>query len=450
MRALLLASLALFACGKVVAPPKERPRPVEPRPSQSAAPAPAPASAPLPEKPALALAWRLQTRPFNKGVAVREGLVGALGSRHLALVETKTGKLLAGRDVCFTFSGAFAFVDEHTAGLVCEQEVQLLGLPDLDYRGSRALSGMARAAAFSQGHAAIVFDGGAVRVYETAGWSEQRALSVPDTVSAIALSRDGRRLAVGLDQGEVLLDRDGSPERLAVKLGLPLDALAFSPGGDKLFCSAGPHAAVYDVATRREEKRWGAVSGVLAAAWLDGRVIGSGGKDGLLLLDLDGAVRSVAQGLDGAEPVVAVAAPEADLLCAAERGGQLACYAQGGVPRAVAIPDHSPDEERASGRVLGVVAKRLRVKALPDSLLPEPGSYVRLLRYTEAMVGDVKSARWIELTPQAQVIHVKKGVIHLQLGDDLLPIAGVPDPLTYDTAVRLAWKRPREKDTAEE
>jgi hypothetical protein len=445
MRLLAIALLGLAACGKVVPAPKEQPRPkARPRVTVDDAPSPSPEPSPAAKEPP-ALAWRLQTHPFNKGVAVRGGYVGALGSRRLALAAAKNGKLLAERDVCFTFTGAFAFLDDKTGALVCEQEVQLLALPELEYQGSRALAGLARAAAFVPGHAAIAFDGGAVRVYDTATWAEEESLSAADAITSIALSADGRRLALGMEGGDVALhERGGANARIVVKLGLPVDAVAFAPAGDRVFCAAGPVAAAYDVATQKEARRWSTVSNVKAAAWLDGGAIGSAGDDGLLLLDLAGTATSFAGGLDGGDSVVAIAAAGDGLFCAAERDGQVACYAEGGVSRAVTIPDNSPDEERASGRVLGLVGKRLRVKALPDSELPKAGSYVRLLRYTEAMVGDVKSARWIELTPQAQVLYVKKDVIHVMLGSEpLLPIADVNDPLTYDTPVRLAWKRPQ-------
>ena len=65
---------------------------------------------------------------------------------------------------------------------------------------------------------------------------------------------------------------------------------------------------------------------------------------------------------------------------------------------------------------------------------------MRLLRYTESTVHQARSSRWIELG-RFRVIKLDGSVVHLSPEGRLNEIPNVSEPLTYDTPVRLVWKR---------
>lgn len=443
------AASILFAvsCREVVPPnappsaplsrPADEPAPV----SEARAGSPAPAA---PGKP-FRLAWTLQTRPFLRGLALRGRHLAALGSRSLSLVELRSGNVIATRDVCPTFDGAFTFESDDRALLVCEQSVQSFTIPALVPAKTHKLPGRAIVAAFSTEHAAIAFDAGPVRIYALADWSLKGEVPVDDGVTSLALSPNGSQLAIGFDRGEVaLVDRSANTaHRLTVKLGFPVEALSFDAAGKRLFSAAGPSAAVWSVATRSVDSTLETVSNVLAARWVGADEIGSGGRDGLLVSHLErGTATSVSGGLDGNEPAVALAVSRDDkVFCAAERDGKVACYARGTLPtRAIPTADYGADDVRTSGSVAAYVNQRLTVKAHAHTNLPEPGSDVRVLRYTEATVGTVRSTRWIEVST-ARVIKIQDRVVHLLVTGAESEIPGVTNPLVYDTPVRLVWRR---------
>ncbi len=436
-------------------PPRATPAGATRKPSPMVLPAPDPAStaATVPAlKKRFRLAWTLQTKPFNQGVALSESLVAALGSGSLALMDMRRGNIVRERDVCTTFAGAFSFVSETLGALVCEGEVQLLSVPGLKVKVRIALPGRARVAAFGKTHAAIAFDAGPVRLYAIDGWSLVREVAVDHEVRSMAVSRDGRRLVIGLDQGDVLLiDREADTmHRVTVKMGLPIETVAFDFAGERWVVSAGPSVAVWDVLQRSQVHRFRSVSDVLAVGWAGQGEIASAGRDGLLVLDIERDVaKSLSGGLDGDEPPVALALSEdGRVLCAAEQDGRLACYARGKIPtRSVPIAGYGADRRRMSGRVvtLGALspgAQRLTVRAHAHTNIPPPGVDARVLRYTETRVGDVRSARWIELAT-GRVVKVKDQIVHLRIDGPVNTIADVSDPLTYDTPIRLVWKRIR-------
>jgi hypothetical protein len=404
-----------------------------------------PAPAPAGPRKNFRFAWTLLTKPFNKGLAVSDDFVAALGSNHLALVAMRSGQVVKQRDACVTFDDAFAFTSKNRGALVCERSVQVLSIPDLALKATFPLPGLARLAAFGKTHAAIAFEAGPVRVYEIADWSLRDEVDVGHEVRSLAVSTDGNVVGIGLDQGDVLLvDRvAGATHRMTVKMGLPVETLRFDETGARALVAAGPSVSLWDLKTRSLSQRFRSVTNVFAGGWIDKSRIASAGRDGLLVLDIaSDTAKSLSGGLDGNEPAVSIAVSgDGKVLCAAERDGKLACYARGRIPaRGIASATYGAEVVRMSGRAQLFDNERLTVKAHAHSNIPEPSIQVRVLRYTETTVGTVRSARWIELAT-ARVIKVDEDMVHLQIGGALNEIPGVSDPLAYDTPLRLVWKR---------
>jgi hypothetical protein len=384
-------------------------------------------------------AWLQQTPPFSEAVAIApSGHVAVVATRSLSLHHPKTGAMLARKEVC---TGAqFTFIDDKTGALVCEDGVRLLSVPDLEYRSMHAFADKARATSFAPGLAAVSFTGGVVRVFDASTWTEKRAVSVDDRVTALAVSKT--QLAIGLERGEVLLYalEGNEARRIAVKSGLEVEALALSR--DRLFASAGPMVATWRAGVL--ERRFDTVGAVTAARWIDDQRIAVIGRDGLLLLDAhNGAIGSIdGSGALGAGPAVGLAvSADSRLICAAERDGKLACFSRGRLPASRPLPiDLDPGAQYASvmaGRVHTHSGARLKVTALPHSSVPEAGTDVVLLRYTAQKVGP---ARWIRLA-EGRVVKVEEATVSVRLDSELVPIEGVKDPLTQDTPLRLAWQR---------
>ncbi|MBW2454726.1 MAG: hypothetical protein JRI68_09450 [Deltaproteobacteria bacterium] len=446
--------MTALGCGPVV------PRP---NPTVQAAPSPDPAATtePVPgaddptqgaaaqQRRHLRLAWTTQTRPFNKGVALAAtGHVAVLGSRSLSLHHGRSGARLAEADVCFTFADAFAFVAEDMGALVCEDAVRLYSVPELDYRGMRELPGQARVASFVPGRAAVGFASGPVRIYDTPSWEERQVVEVDQRVTALALSADGQRLALGLEQGEIVVHHlsNKAARRVSVKRGLEVVALAFSPEGSQVFAAAGPLAAVWDLDAQTLRRRFRTVADVSRARWLGPDEIASAGRDGLLLLDVaEGAARSLGGGwsLGSGTAAGLAVAPDRQVVCAAEREGEVACFSRGKLPATGQLPVTAGTAVGAgrtmAGRVVVLQGTRLQVRALAGSTFPAAGTDVTILRYTEAQVGPVRTARWLAVA-KGRVIKLKKDVVHLRIAGAVKDLPDVTDPLVYDTAVRLTWQ----------
>ncbi len=417
-----------------------------PPPATASAEAPAhPPAAPTPFR----LAWKLATKPFNKGLALAPtGYLAVLSSRRLALHELRSGKEIANAQVCFTFPGAFAFVDATTGVLVCERAIKVLGLPKLDLRGSKSLPRKARVVALGASQLAVGFADGPVQLYNTSDWTLLREIGADQRVSALAVASDGR-LAIGLEQGEMLLvDPDQRVRRLSVKRGFEVRVLAFSPDGSHLFAAAGPLAAVWKAATLKSTRVFRVVRDVIGARWVSNEEISVVGPDGLLVLRLDsGSALSVGAGWsDGTSPPVSLDAAAAHkVICSAERDGALACFSRGTLPQAQQLPVRDEPggagATRMSGRVAGLKGRNLRVKALADATLPPVGAKAVVLRFAERQVGGLRAVVW-EQVAKARVARVHRDVVHLRLslGDARRFKRHKKRALQYDTPVKLAWK----------
>lgn len=467
-RPLALAAAVLLGCGPEVLPPRA-PAP-DPRELAVAEP---PRGAPEPDQPASAtpasasrtysLLWSTPTWPWNKGVHVGpERQVVVLASRKLMVHEARFGETVAEREVCYTFPGALGFVDDRTLALVCEKGIDLFTLPGLSYGGVRALSGEARAAAFAPGFVAVAFASGAVQVLSTQTWAEVASVPVAEPIRSLALSPDGRRLAIGLDAGTVRVAGVGgdlAPRAFQMRacggcspLDEPVTVLAFSPDSQLLFASAAPLSGLWRASDGTGLGSFRPVRGVRDARWLSGDEIATVGQDGALVLRRDqGSVRSVSGGNDGDLSLAIGLGVSKDrrLLCTAEQEGRVTCFARGGAvaPRIdMSIPDPAtrgedgPDTVQMPGRVVAFSGKLMRVKAVTAGVLPPAGASVKLLKYARVKVGPLLKSGWWE-AGEARVTAVDKGIVKLSIVSRKdVPVDGDgTDPFPYDAPVKLAW-----------
>lgn len=409
--------------------------------------APGPAKPPSPTHRDLTLGWSVQTTPYNKAVAVGPGGdVATLASRELFLHDAANGAVQAQVDVCFTFPGALGFLDAETVAVVCEDAISLYGLPKLEYRGRRSLPRAASVAAFAGDTIAVAFTTGPMLLLVAADLQNGKELASDGTVTALALSADGKHLAVGLEGGDVVLHdlEAATKERWSIKRGHDVNAVAISPASRLLFAAAGPAVGVWRSGNRQIVRQFRSIRSADAARFTGDREVVVAGRDGVLRLSVDsGAVSSLASFAGPDAHAVALDWSAQSVLCAAEQDGRVGCFSRGRLPRGsqLMMLPRGHDDIRMAGRMAGRNGKKLRVRALPGAPLPRTGDEALLLKYIETTAGPVTSSEWRQLAT-VSVTNIESDVVHVMLvGSEAVPVAHDPnkDPLAYDTPVKLVW-----------
>jgi hypothetical protein len=397
-------------------------------------------------------AWSAQTAPFPSAIALGPGgEVAVAAGRRLTLLSA-AGARLAERDACAALAGAIAFEAEHALLVACADALRRYGGPSLEPRDALAWPGRARATAAALGSDALVLTAGlSARLVATRTAEPRSELRLGGAATALALSVDAARLAVGLAGGDVLVF-DGplgsAPQRLPAGRGNDVAALAFSPDGERLLVGAGPVTAVWAPAGARVVHRFDLVSGVSSARWLDAGAVAVVGADGVLVLDVArGSASSVGGGAGGptAEPVALAVSRDARRLCVADRDGRVSCHARGRGAAPLSPPALGAEMVAAVGRVVRHRGPELTLSA-PGGALPDTGARVRVSRYEEP------AGAW-HFVGSARVVTLRGAAVELRFEptDGVATAAGTPpslvrraggiDALAAGTPIQLAWPR---------
>ncbi|MCA9624692.1 MAG: hypothetical protein KC731_36965, partial [Myxococcales bacterium] len=274
---------------------------------------------------------------------------------------------------------------------------------------------------------------------------EAKVLAVDEPVSALALSPaaapgDNWSLAVGLDGGDVILaSATGSLQRHTIKRALPVEALAFASDGARLLSAAGPRVSVSSLEPWAEQRTYVGVGGVTAAAWLADGAISSLGRDGLLLLQGDGEIRSLGGGVAGAA-LGSLLASNGRSVAVVEPDGRLSHYGAGAASRVIPVPTPGgPGDDTTTARVLHQDDDHLVVEPHTAGETPDLGTPVYVYRYHEAKVGPVTSGRWIDTT-EGVVKKLTTTTVEIEVGP-LRNVQGFESPLAKGTVVKLVWQR---------
>jgi hypothetical protein len=326
------------------------------------------------------LAWQTRARPFTIGIALEHGKLAVRTSSRVTLYDLRTGA----------------------------------PLPD-----TAAAAAMSVAAASGS---VKVFDADAKLVREVPLGSE-----VP---SALALSADGTRLALGLSDRVVtyaVVDASAAPVAFRVSGG-PVSALALSSDGAQLFASTAAPPAIYRV-DGTPLQRFHVVRHAIAAGWLGDHEVAVIAERGLFALD---ATTGSAQSIPWNAPAPTMLAVDAakSIVCGAAREGTVACFSRGALPAGqtpfIAVGEAGGATPwRTAGYVHAVAKSRIEVEPLAGEPLPTTGDMVRVFRYHEPpkTVGSAARPEWREAGRGKATL--ANGIVTIELAP-LLPSPKTP------------------------
>ncbi|MCC6215725.1 MAG: WD40 repeat domain-containing protein [Polyangiaceae bacterium] len=341
-RPLTLAAALAAACSSAAAAPS---RGVSDRAAPVAPEARAPAKRPRPRAPAPAPIGAANAEGVRKlweadagkrGLAVsvsrRDGVAASAAGGGASLWALATGKRARTLDSCAeVVRGGLGF-HEGKLVVVCERAVERWDPRDGARLASPPIAEPAVTAAHRSGpRLALAHRDGVVRIVSLAGDApiEVRVPGPPIDVKALALTPDGKRLAVAWTQGSIWWWDTAAPDTPhdLVRYERECDALAWSPGGGLLAEEGAPSLTTVWTFGERPARR----DTLRQGAWLkrllftpDERWLVRAGSEGLELAEIAGP-RRVA--LDARAPVEDAAFDEGALLLGAiDRDGRLTLW----------------------------------------------------------------------------------------------------------------------------
>lgn len=236
-RALGLLSALALACGSGSA---SRPAVAEPRPT---APVVKRASAVIDGKSAerVKLAWEAASGGYARAVAVSRtlGRVAFASRTHVALYELDSGKPLGRSEPCAEVVHTGLGFVRGRLHVVCDDRVVSFATKQLTAIEAPKVHESRSTAAVFRGHfLALGHRDGVIRVYDLHSGARREIVvpGPPIDVKSLALTSDGRRVAVAWVQGSVWwwdVTAPDQPHQL-VRHDSESDALAFSQGGARL------------------------------------------------------------------------------------------------------------------------------------------------------------------------------------------------------------------------
>jgi hypothetical protein len=305
--------------------------PVAPSAEPSAEPAP-----PVPKAPPGILGYReiWSKKPSgwaHASVIIPSGDLANSSGSTLTVYARDDGRELESREICAAEGPRAMTVLRGKLYIACSDTVVEVGLPGLDHREVlrdilKSSGSLFREAAFGGDKVAYTHNDGSMEVYSTTTWSRltTRKLAKHTFSQHLAVSGNGAGIAIGDDDAQTVQVFEG-PRESTLK-GLR-QVFAFSPNGSRVFGSSGSFQAG-DLAIAggavRDVMRTG--SWLTAAVYLGNDRMAVAGSDGIVVKDLHGG--QLQELVHMTAETLAVSA-DGRLICGADRGAKIACFAQG-------------------------------------------------------------------------------------------------------------------------
>ena len=217
-----------------------------------------------------------------------DGIAPAVG---LYLLDGETGKPLRN----FAFSGGVssaAFAPDGTLAFATPDEIQLLPPKRSSPFARIAAHGVQKGRFTPDGKSVVWIDGKTIGRYDVIAGRSLPPLA--QTASELAISPDGKLIAVTGEDGAKLLDlATGTVVRTFDPAAWPQRDLAFSPDGTQVTATLGTRPASWDVATGALIAEVGHRSWVTSAACTASSIATSSEDGTVILWGLDGSQRAV-------------------------------------------------------------------------------------------------------------------------------------------------------------
>jgi hypothetical protein len=448
----LVAALALVSAGcgaapaPVAAPPSaapEGPTPevvalVEPTddapaPTDAGTPAPADVDEPAPPDGTFRELWSRAPAGgwAEASIFLPSGDLASVSRSTLTIHARHDGTTLESAQICNVVGPRAITVLAGKLYLACGDRVVEVTVPGLqssvkvrDVLGKR--QGLFREAAFGGDAVVYTHNDGMTEVYSTTTWAKkwQAQLDKDTFAQHVAVSRDGRAITVTNDDAKkVQLFVDGKPAPLPNGMR---EVLAFSPDGARVFGSTGSfQAGELDRATGTVHPVMETGSWITAGVYFGDGMMAVAESSGLAVVRLaDGEV----QKLDAMTAETVAVNADGTMICGADRGDRLACYARGAVPPSAykpadeaaqpAAPSKPSPSANANakthlGTFVGRSGARLTVK-LASPVGIAKGARGNLHKRFEKKFGAFTASGWMGIA-EVTVVGVKGSVVSLHL-----------------------------------
>jgi hypothetical protein len=387
------------------------------------------AALPAASLPQFKLAWTSKTGDWIRGVVIAPwGDVVSCGADRLRVHARDTGQILDEIAVPWVVEDGLGFTGETKAALVCEDGIYEVSFPGGSAVLAVKLEARSVAAAVEGNRVAAADETGAVRVFDSGSWKAVDSFKTSGVVTALALSPSGDRLAVGLDDGRILMRGLAAKKTKTFYSGGDdhrVECAAFSGDGGQLFADSGVFkASLWDLDSASVSHTYETGSWVVGAEFLSPDLVAACGSDGLVLYRGDGKpALALTYGKDAFPPAVEGldASPDGKLLCGGDRDGVVACFAtevvgvsgyaalaapasSGPAPATAGSQKAGLPSAELLGEIQGKKGKVVTVKVYVPAA-PAAGSPCAVYKYVEKKLGSFQTSGWLEIASA----RVKKG-----------------------------------------
>jgi hypothetical protein len=348
------------------------------------------------------------------------------------------------------------FRDDKSAIVVCRDAIVEVDMATMQKKVGvklpwTSLSDDAESCSHTAGRIAVGNRTGQVVEYDVASYKQlaRHDFGADHRVDALAYSPDGQRLAVSLAPHEIrndgqILILEGSTRRRVPNFTDDSGALAFSPEGRELFARTRSFTAARGALADGTLSGSVKISSWLSAAmYLDDSLIAATGAHGLGLLH---PAHTEMIELHGRAGEGLAASADRQLLCAGTRDGTIHCWARGGeratvaaqpTPAKPSAAPTTPTTAAIEGSIVSRAGTTLTL-ALDGSTL-KVGDGLRLDKRVESKLGGMSITAWLTIADvRVQTADAKRVTVAIEAEKSSVTLNGQPlDHFTAGSTVKL-------------
>ncbi len=271
------------------------------------------------------LTWSLYSEGWRRLALAPTGELLSSRGGMLVVHARDDGRVTGTASLCSSGINSLRFVGPQRLFFLCDHEAGIASYPAIKVIDTHPVDSVGQA--ISVGGGRVAFENGmgrSIRIVAIDPWKSVDEFPIQERLEHLALSRDGRKLALALYGRGVVLRDVATKKETVIDKEASGSGLAFSADGTRLFTlSRAFQAAEYDVATGAQKRAWSANTWITEAHYLDDDAIVAVGAGGLTIFAGGGG--TPAPSLDPYRSAVAVSA-DGTTFCASGASGELACF----------------------------------------------------------------------------------------------------------------------------